>query len=164
MLYELIGCVRPGALHEVKEVARTAGSIVLAHQGVIRGITNWGIFMLPKPTTKSTLKEDASLSLLSSPSSTASSSDASTATSSSPFARSSTSVLQPNTPKRAALGVPKHHTGHYFVMRFDASARSQHTLRKTMTKDPRVLRYSVVKMGTKLSEIKDVKGTADWVS
>jgi len=28
--------------------------------------------------------------------------------------------------------------------------------------DPRMIRYSVVKMGSKLSEISDVAGTVDW--
>lgn len=61
--------VRPGALHEVKEyssfpdqphipltvasrIARATGSIILSSGGVIRGITNWGTFLLPKPTRK----------------------------------------------------------------------------------------------------------------
>ncbi|KAI9879857.1 MAG: hypothetical protein M1830_006709 [Pleopsidium flavum] len=52
MLYELIAVVRPGQLNEVKEIAKTAGSLVLNSGGVIRGITNWGHFLLPKPTRK----------------------------------------------------------------------------------------------------------------
>jgi hypothetical protein len=46
-------------------------------------------------------------------------------------------------------------------MRFDASARIQHTLRKTWASDPRLLRYSVVKMGSTLTEIADVGGKAE---
>jgi small subunit ribosomal protein S6 len=46
-------------------------------------------------------------------------------------------------------------------MRFDASARAQHTLRKTWASDPRLLRFSVVKMGNTLEEICDVGGKAE---
>lgn len=47
-------------------------------------------------------------------------------------------------------------------MRFDASARTQHSLRRTMSLDPRLIRYSIVKMGTKFEEIKDVPGQASF--
>jgi hypothetical protein len=46
-------------------------------------------------------------------------------------------------------------------MRFDSSARAQHLLRKTWNADPRLLRFSVVKMGTKLEDIADVGGKAE---
>ncbi|CEJ91825.1 Putative 37S ribosomal protein MRP17, mitochondrial [[Torrubiella] hemipterigena] len=49
MLYELIGIVRPGNLSEVREIANTVGSLVLRNGGVIRGLSNWGVFALPKP-------------------------------------------------------------------------------------------------------------------
>ncbi|KAF2252337.1 37S ribosomal protein Mrp17 [Trematosphaeria pertusa] len=111
MLYEMIGVVRPGRLSEVKEIAKTAGKIVLEKNGVVRGVTNWGTFLLPKPAKK----------------------------------------LQTT-----------HHVGHHFIMRFDASARTQHALRRTMSLDPRLIRYSIVKMGTKFEEIKDVPGTASF--
>ncbi|CBX96467.1 hypothetical protein IAQ61_005661 [Plenodomus lingam] len=111
MLYEMIGVVRPGRLSEVKEIARTAGKIVLDARGVVRGVTNWGTFLLPHPAKK----------------------------------------LQST-----------HHYGHHFIMRFDASARAQHTLRKTMSLDPRLIRYSIVKMGTKFEEIKDIGGEAKF--
>ncbi|KAI1206582.1 ribosomal protein S6 [Annulohypoxylon truncatum] len=51
MLYELIGIVRPGNLAEVKEIVLTAGQLILQQKGVIRGIANWGVFLLPKPTS-----------------------------------------------------------------------------------------------------------------
>ncbi|KAM0805107.1 37S ribosomal protein Mrp17 [Usnea florida] len=54
MLYEMI-CVRvKGARNtdEVKELARTAGSLILAHGGVVRGLTNWGRFLLTKAVKK----------------------------------------------------------------------------------------------------------------
>jgi len=47
-------------------------------------------------------------------------------------------------------------------MRFDASARTQHELRRTMSLDPRLIRYSIVKMGEKLEDIKDIAGTAEF--
>jgi len=111
MLYEMIGVVRPGRLSEVKEIARTAGKIVLDKRGVVRGISNWGTFLLPQPAKK----------------------------------------LQST-----------HHYGHHFIMRFDASARTQHELRRTMSLDPRLIRYSIVKMGEKLEDIKDIAGTAEF--
>ncbi|KAF2204146.1 37S ribosomal protein Mrp17 [Delitschia confertaspora ATCC 74209] len=107
MLYEMIGIVRPGRLSEVKDIAKTAGKIVLERNGVVRGITNWGTFLLPKPARK----------------------------------------LQ-----------SVHHTGHHFIMRFDASPKTQHALRRTMSLETRLIRYSIVKMGLKLEEIKDVPG------
>ena len=77
----------------------------------MRGITNWGTFLLPKPLRR-----------------------------------------------HNAL----HNSGHYFIVRFDSSARTQHAVRRTLGLDPRMIRYSVVKMGTTLDQIKDVAGTADW--
>ncbi|KAK7728919.1 hypothetical protein SLS57_002151 [Botryosphaeria dothidea] len=113
MLYELIGIVRPGKVHEVKEIAKTAGSIVLNSGGVVRGVTNWGVFQLPKPFRKHQVT---------------------------------------------------HYTGHHFLLRFDASPRTQHALRRTMGLDPRLIRYSVVKLGDKLEDIADVSGIAPWGS
>ncbi|KAI9894348.1 MAG: hypothetical protein M1814_003104 [Vezdaea aestivalis] len=48
MLYELVAIVRPGDLAAVKGVARATGSYILNNGGVVRGITNWGPFSLPK--------------------------------------------------------------------------------------------------------------------
>ncbi|KAB2581305.1 putative 37s ribosomal protein mrp17 protein [Lasiodiplodia theobromae] len=113
MLYELIGIVRPGKIHEVKEIAKTAGSIVLNSGGVVRGVTNWGVFQLPKPFRKHQVT---------------------------------------------------HYAGHHFIIRFDASPRAQHALRRTMGLDPRLIRHSVVKLGSKLEDIVDVPGVAPWGS
>lgn len=46
-------------------------------------------------------------------------------------------------------------------MRFDSSSKAQHTLRKTWNKDPRLLRFSVVKMGTTLEQICKIGGKAE---
>ncbi|KAI0390397.1 ribosomal protein S6 [Xylariaceae sp. FL0594] len=48
MLYELIGIARPSNLAEVREIVLAAGQLVLQRKGVIRGISNWGEFMLPR--------------------------------------------------------------------------------------------------------------------
>ncbi|KAI1811285.1 ribosomal protein S6 [Poronia punctata] len=48
MLYELIGIVRPNNLAEVREIVLAAGQLILQQKGVIRGISNWGEFSLPK--------------------------------------------------------------------------------------------------------------------
>ena len=111
MLYEMIAIVRPGRLSEVKEIAQTAGKLILERKGVVRGITNWGTFLLPKPARK----------------------------------------LQ-----------SVHHKGHHFIMRFDASVDTQHALRRLMGLETRLIRYSIVKMGMKLEEIKAVPGKAPF--
>jgi small subunit ribosomal protein S6 len=92
-------------------IARTAGNQVLSAGGVVRGLTNWGTFLLPKPARK-----------------------------------------------QGAL----YHNGHYFIMRFDSSAKTQHAVKRTLGLDPRMIRYSMVKVGTKLDEVRDVGGKADW--
>ncbi|TKA68141.1 hypothetical protein B0A55_06947 [Friedmanniomyces simplex] len=112
MLYELIGVVRPGrGINEIKDITKTTGNIVLSRGGVIRGITNWGTFLLPKAARK-----------------------------------------------QGAI----YNQGHYFILRFDSSAQTQHAVRRTLGLDPRMIRYSVVKMGSKLEEIADVAGKAQW--
>lgn len=47
-------------------------------------------------------------------------------------------------------------------MRFDSNAAGQQQMMRTMGLDPRILRAGLVKIGTKLSEIKDVPGRAEW--
>lgn len=49
-------------------------------------------------------------------------------------------------------------------MRFDSSAKTQHAVKRTLGLDPRMIRYSMVKMGEKLEEVKDVGGVARWGS
>ena len=73
---------------------------------------------------------------------------------------SSNEPVDPYAPKLSN----KHTVAHYFIMRFDSNARTQHTLRKTWSADPRLLRFSVVKLGEKLGEIADVGGKAEeWM-
>lgn len=49
-------------------------------------------------------------------------------------------------------------------MRFDSSVEGQIGVRKLLALDPRMVRFSVVKLGTTLQEIKGVAGTVDWGS
>lgn len=47
-------------------------------------------------------------------------------------------------------------------MRFDSSAQAQDNVRRTLSLDPRMIRFSVVKLGNRLDEIKDVPGRVEW--
>ncbi|EEH45814.2 ribosomal protein S6 [Paracoccidioides brasiliensis Pb18] len=92
-------------------IARVTGLQILYGGGVIRGLTNWGPFRLPRPTTKHQTK---------------------------------------------------YATGYHFIMRFDSSSAVQKSVRRTLGLDPRMIRFSVVKLGEKLEDIKDVGGTVEW--
>jgi len=112
MLYELIAIVRPGNLTEVKEIVRTAGSLILRSGGTIRGITNWGVSSLPKRTRKHQAT---------------------------------------------------HSTGHYFLIRFDASSQTQADVRTTLGLDPRMIKFSSVKLGDgTLETIGKIGGKIPW--
>ncbi|KAH8704066.1 37S ribosomal protein Mrp17 [Talaromyces proteolyticus] len=52
--------------------------------------------------------------------------------------------------------------GWHFIMRFDASGPVQAAVRRTLSLDPRMIRFSVVKLGTKLEDINDVPGRVEW--
>jgi len=105
-------------------IAKRSGTTILEAGGVIRGLTNWGTFLLPKPKRK---KDQGTF-----------------------------------------------HRGHYFVMRFDSSSKAQHSMRRNLGNDPRLLRYSVVRMsgageGTRvggrlesLDDLAGVEGRAGW--
>jgi len=112
MLYELIAVVRPGNVNEVKEIARTAGSLILRSGGIIRGLRNWGIFTLPTVTRK-----------------------------------------------HQAI----YREGHYFIMRFDASSKIQDEVRQTLGLDPRMIKFSSVKLGNgKLESMGKIGGRILW--
>lgn len=99
----------------IYRIARTAGQQVLRSNGVVRGYTNWGPFLLPRPTTKHQTQ---------------------------------------------------HHQGHYFLMRFDSSAETQQEIRRTLGLDPRMIRFSVVKLGDKLGgkqgAMEEIPGKVQW--
>lgn len=95
----------------IYRIARNAGVQVIRSGGVVRGITNWGAFRLPKVTTKHQAR---------------------------------------------------YTEGHHFIMRFDCSGPVQTSIRRTLGLDPRMINFSVVKLGDKLEEIKDVEGKVEW--
>ncbi|KAH8668196.1 37S ribosomal protein-like protein Mrp17 [Tricladium varicosporioides] len=112
MLYELIAIVRPGNLLEVKEIARTAGQLILRSGGTIRGLNNWGVFSLPKRTRKHQAQ---------------------------------------------------YTQGHYFVMRYDANSAIQDNVRTTLGLDPRMIKFSTVKMGDgTLESLARIGGDVKW--
>lgn len=47
-------------------------------------------------------------------------------------------------------------------MRFDSSGPVQAAVRRTLSLDPRMIRFSVVKLGNKLEEINSVSGQVEW--
>ena len=47
-------------------------------------------------------------------------------------------------------------------MRFDASPAAQQVVQKTVAVDPRMVRCGMVKLGSSLREICDVKGRVEW--
>ncbi|CCX14385.1 ribosomal protein S6 [Pyronema domesticum] len=102
MLYELIACVRPNTIAEVREIAKACGMAVLNGGGVVRSIKNWDTQLLPRRTRKHQTYYDR---------------------------------------------------GHYFLMRFDSNAGTQQNLRDVLGLDPRMVKFSVVKVGSKLEEI-----------
>ncbi|KAI1766076.1 ribosomal protein S6 [Hypoxylon sp. FL1150] len=111
MLYELIGIVRPGNLAEVKEIVFTAGQLVLQQRGVIRGLSNWGVFLLPKAISAHQMR---------------------------------------------------HHSGHYFAMRFDSSVRTQEAVRNMLALDPRMIRHAAVKLGDGQLTTSSRFGAPEW--
>ena len=58
--------------------------------------------------------------------------------------------------------------GHYFIMQFDSSAAVQAEVRRNLGLDPRMIRFSVVKLGDKLgtkqSSIEHMDGNIQWKS
>lgn len=80
-------------------IARSAGTNILRARGVVRGYTNWGECLLPRPTTKYQ---------------------------------------------------SQYRTGNYFIMRFDSSVAAQQDLQRLLGLDPRMIRWSIVKMAHRL--------------
>ncbi|KIW59787.1 ribosomal protein S6 [Exophiala xenobiotica] len=62
----------------------------------------------------------------------------------------------------------QHHQGHYFVMQFDGSIKVQTEVRRLLGLDPRMIRFSVVKIGDKLGgvngAIEEITGHIPWNS
>ena len=47
-------------------------------------------------------------------------------------------------------------------MRFDSNGETQEQVRNTLGLDPRMIKFSVVKMGGTLKEVRDVAGKVEW--
>ncbi|KAL1862381.1 hypothetical protein Plec18167_009377 [Paecilomyces lecythidis] len=65
-------------------------------------------------------------------------------------------------PKPTTKHQARYTEGHHFIMRFDSSGAVQKAVRRTLGLDPRMVRFSVVKLGQKLEEIKDIEGRVEW--
>lgn len=61
-------------------------------------------------------------------------------------------------PKRTLAHQTFHTHGQYFVMRFDSNAITQAEIKRTLGLDPRMINFSVVKLGKKLEEVAEVGG------
>ncbi len=109
----------PSLTNHSSRIARNAGSIILRSSGVVRGITNWGPFLLPRPKT---------------------------------------------------AHQTHHHNGHYFLMRFDSSAATQAAMCRSLKLDPRMIRFSVIKLAQRLGTrgqiagVEAIEGKVDWMA
>lgn len=65
-------------------------------------------------------------------------------------------------PKVTTKHQARYSEGHHFIMRFDSSGPVQSSIRRTLGLDPRMINFSVVKLGDKLAEVKDVEGKVQW--
>ncbi|KAJ5773518.1 hypothetical protein N7457_008414 [Penicillium paradoxum] len=65
-------------------------------------------------------------------------------------------------PKVTTKHQARYTDGHHFIMRFDSSGSVQSSIRRTLGLDPRMINFSVVKLGDKLEEIKDINGKVEW--
>lgn len=66
-------------------------------------------------------------------------------------------------PQAVSRNQARHHNGHYFVMRYDASTATQDQVRSTMRLDPRVIRSTCVKLGDGKLETLSRFGKLNWV-
>lgn len=64
----------------------------------------------------------------------------------------------------------QHYQGHYFIMQFDSSAAAQMEVKRTLSLDPRMVRFSFVKLADKMGKkalmegIEGVDGSVPWAS
>lgn len=61
-------------------------------------------------------------------------------------------------PTRRRAHQTYHTRGQYFIMRFDSNSPTQHLIQRTLRLDPRMISFSVVRMGRTLKDIAEVKG------
>ncbi|PYH46349.1 mitochondrial 37S ribosomal protein bS6m [Aspergillus saccharolyticus JOP 1030-1] len=65
-------------------------------------------------------------------------------------------------PKPTTKHQARYTEGHHFIMRFDSSGPVQEAVQRTLKLDPRMIRFSVVKLGDKLEEMRHVEGKVEW--
>ncbi|EHL03685.1 putative 37S ribosomal protein MRP17, mitochondrial [Glarea lozoyensis 74030] len=66
-------------------------------------------------------------------------------------------------PKRTRKHQAQHTDGHYFVMRYDASSKIQEDVRTTLGLDPRMIKFTSVKLGDgTLAALSKVSGDVKW--
>lgn len=67
-------------------------------------------------------------------------------------------------PKRTRKHQTNYLEGHYFVMRYDAASIVQDHVRKTLGLDPRMIKFSTVKLGDgKLESISKIGAKIPWI-
>ncbi|KAK7728365.1 mitochondrial ribosomal small subunit component [Diaporthe eres] len=67
-------------------------------------------------------------------------------------------------PRAVSKNQALHHNGHYFAMRYDASAAAQGIVRRTINLDPRVIRSTSVKLGDGKLESLSRFGQISWAN
>jgi small subunit ribosomal protein S6 len=66
-------------------------------------------------------------------------------------------------PKRTRKHQAQYNEGHYFIMRFDGSSRIQDEVRMTLGLDPRMIKFSSVKLGDgTLESLSKIGGEIPW--
>lgn len=66
-------------------------------------------------------------------------------------------------PKRTRKHQAQYTDGHYFIMRYDASSKIQDDVRKTLGLDPRMIKFSSVRLGDgTLESLSKIGGQIPW--
>ncbi|KAF3402455.1 37S ribosomal protein MRP17 [Talaromyces pinophilus] len=146
MLYELIAIVRPGSLKEVKEYVNhrqficatmpTQSTTIYLSIYLLRLISRF-VYRIAKNAGVQVLRSGG-------------------------VVRGYTNWGTFTLPKPTTKHQARYSEGYHFIMRFDASGPVQSAVRRTLSLDPRMIRFSVIKIGDKLEEINDVPGRVDW--
>ncbi|KAG5518595.1 hypothetical protein PMAC_002991 [Pneumocystis sp. 'macacae'] len=58
-------------------------------------------------------------------------------------------------PKKIKKHQQIHYEGHHWTMLFDSNPQTQHEINRILKLDPRIIRYSIIKLGNKLCEISE---------
>jgi small subunit ribosomal protein S6 len=66
-------------------------------------------------------------------------------------------------PKKTRKHQAQYTDGHYFIMRYDASSKIQMDVRNTLGLDPRMIKFSTVKLGDgSLESLSKISGKIPW--